>query len=129
VDKMPTRRVEEDYLELTGYRLSSVSLLKMFPIMEEDDGTKFMNIFRSYTVFTDTLVDTAYFQTYEMENEDWWETVAWKLYQTVALWWVVCMSNNVINPFEESEPGKNILVLNPVYVGQLIKEIRNISEM
>jgi len=126
---MPTRRVEEDYLELTGYRLSSVSLLKMFPIMEEDDGTKFMNIFRSYTVFTDTLVDTAYFQTYEMENEDWWETVAWKLYQTVALWWVVCMSNNVINPFEESEPGKNILVLNPVYVGQLIKEIRNISEM
>jgi len=129
VDKMPTRRVEEDYLELTGYRLSSVSLLKMFPIMEEDDGTKFMNIFRSYTVFTDTLVDTAYFQTYEMENEDWWETVAWKLYQTVALWWVVCMSNNVINPFEESEPGKNILVLNPVYVGQLIKEIRNISEL
>ncbi len=126
---MPTRRVEEDYLELTGYRLSSVSLLKMFPIMEEDDGTKFMNIFRSYTVFTDTLVDTAYFQTYEMENEDWWETVAWKLYQTVALWWVVCMSNNVINPFEESEPGKNILVLNPVYVGQLIKEIRNISEL
>jgi hypothetical protein len=126
---MSAKRITEDYLEITGNRLSATSLLKMFPIMEDDDGTKFMNIFRSYTVFTDTLVDTSYFQTYEMENEDWWETVSWKMYDDVVFWWIVCMSNNVVNPFEESDPGKNILVLSPTYVGQLIKEIRNISEL
>ena len=127
---MSSKKISENYSELTGNRLSSTSLLQMFPILQDTvDGTYFLDIFRSYTVFTDTLVDTSYFQTYEMENEDWWETVSWKLYEDVVFWWTVCMANNVVNPFEETDPGKNILVLNNKFVGQLIKEIGNIAEL
>ena len=126
---MASKKLEGTYADITGYSLSNVSLLKMFPIMEDDDGYKFMNIFRSYTMYDSTIQDVLYFDTYEAENDDWWDLIAYKLYQNVGLWWVLCMSNNIVNPFEELEAGKNLKMLYQNFVPQLIKEIDSLSDM
>jgi hypothetical protein len=126
---MASKNITTSFYDLTGTRLSITSFLNMFNIMEDDDKIKFMNIFRSYVVNSDILTDIMFYDVYEVEPDDWWELISYVLYESVNLWWINCLMNNVNNPFEEMEPGAGIKLLKDSYVPQLVREIRDISEL
>jgi len=97
--------------------------------MEDDDKIKFINIFRSYIIDDDILKDVLYYDTYDVESDDWWELVSYVLYESVNLWWVNSLMNGINNPFEELNTGSSIKLLKETYVPQLLREIRSISEL
>jgi hypothetical protein len=39
------------------------------------------------------------------------------------------MTNDVVNPFEELTPGEQVKVINVDLLYQIIKEVKNISEL
>lgn len=124
------RITDQDFEELTGYNLSNVSFLKMFPILQDtEDNEMFIDIFRSYTVTEDALSSSLYFSTYECKNDDWWDSISYQNYETVHLWWMVCLTNEIVNPFEEMEPGKNLKILRNDYTPQLVREIRAMGDL
>lgn len=123
------KKVESTFYEITGRRLNNISHLKLFNILEDVDKTKLLNIWRSFTFNEDVIDNTPYYETYEVENEDWWDNIAYKFYDTPNLWWVIAMMNNIVNPFEELEIGSNIKILREQYLYQLLKEIRSIAEL
>jgi len=125
-----SRVTDQDFEEITGHILSSISFLKMFPILQDtEDNEMFIDIFRSYSVFDDTLSNASYFNTYACKNEDWWDNISAEIYNTPSLWWMVCLVNNIVNPFEEMESGKLIQVLSIDYVPQLVREIRSMGDL
>ena len=123
------KKVDGTFYEITGHRLNNISHLKLFNILEDIDKTKLLNIWRSFTFNDDVIDNTPYYETYEVENEDWWDNIAYKFYNSPNLWWVIAMMNNVVNPFEELEIGSNIKILREQYLYQLLKEIRGIAEL
>lgn len=125
---MISTKVTSDFFTLTNHRISNVSFIRLFNIMEDEDNVKFMNFFRSYTINKDILDDTLYFFTYDVESNDWWDIISFKKYGTPHLWWLVCMMNDVINPFEELEAGDQIKILKESYLYSLLREMKNISE-
>ena len=125
---MAATKVTESFFDLTGIRLSNSSFLSMFNIMKDDDGTLFLNIFRSYEIDPSVFADILYYSTYEVENEDWVELISYKTYGIVDLWWAVCLMNNIRNPFEDFNVGTNLKILKNDYVPQLIKELAAIAE-
>lgn len=123
------KKVDGSYYEITGRRLNSISHLKLFNILRDVDETKLLNVWRSFTFNDEVIYNTPYYETYEVENDDWWDNIAYKFYGTPNLWWVVSMMNNVVNPFEELEIGSNIKILREQYLYQLLKEIRSIADL
>jgi len=120
---------DKDFTKLTGHRLSNVSLLNLFNILEDtQEREKFLNIFRSYSLNEKIKSNTSFYETYEVDNDDWWDNISYKYYETPALWWVIPLMNDINNPFEEkNEPGDNLKILRGVYLYQLLKEIKIVS--
>ena len=125
---MSINNTTDDFFDLTGHTLLNSSFLRMFNILD-DDGIKFLNIFRSYAINDSVKNDIVFYDTYEIDNKDFWENIADKVHDNINLWWVVCLINNVINPFEELEDGKNIKILRNYYISYLMREMRDMADL
>ena len=124
-----TPYTDENFFELTGKYISNYSFLKLFNILlDEDRETKFMNIFRSYILNDDVFTETVFYNTYKVANGEYWDNIAWNLYENPYLWWVVAILNNTVNPFEELEDGQLIKVLRKDYVYSIVKDLERIAE-
>jgi hypothetical protein len=95
-------------------------------MLRENKDDIFWNIWNSY-VLTDEILNSTFFDTYEVDDNDWWENISFKVYGTPYLWWTIALTNNITNPFEEIKPGDLIYLLRPQYIYQMLKEIKNIS--
>lgn len=38
------------------------------------------------------------------------DLLSYEAYGTVSYWWLICLANNITNPFEELTPGKQIKI-------------------
>lgn len=126
---MIPEKIEESFSKITNIRLPSNSYLNMFNILRTSDKEYFLNLFKSYIVDNEVLEKEDFFHFYQAEENDWWENISYKYYGTVNLWWLIAMVNNVNNPFEDMEPGKNIKVLKKSYLYIILRDIRNIAEL
>lgn len=128
---MSTIRSERLYDELTKMELENASLLNLFPVMyDEDNKIYFMNIFRNYKMNTDINQNFLnMYQTLEIEDIDWFENISFDMYENTKLWWIIPLANNIVNPFEEIEPGQRMNVMRKEHVYQLLKEIKNIASL
>jgi len=97
--------------------------------MEEEDGTKFLNIFRTYDINDALFRDVMYYQIYEVQEDDWWELISHSLYKSVGLWWVTPLANKVVNPFEELDKENDIQILVSSIIPILLREMRDIGEL
>ena len=129
---MASTKVAESFFELTGNTLQNTSMLKLFNILlDEDRETQFMNIFKTLRVNKDVKTDIYAFDTYEVEGENqaFWDNISFDLYGTPFLWWIVAIFNDVVNPFEELDPGGNLQVLKSDYLYTIFKDIDTLSEL
>jgi hypothetical protein len=124
-----TVRLEESFTDITGKDLANTSQLKLFNILEDEDGVKLQNVWRSYSLNPDVAEETYFFTGYNMNDDDWWDNISFSAYDTPLLWWILCVVNNIQNPFEEVNPGQETNILRDNYIYQVIKEIEIISEL
>jgi len=123
-------KVNETFYQATGTKLKQTSLLRLFNILlAPDRTTKYLNIFKSLRVNIDQQANYSYFQTYQTDNDPWWDMISSELYGTPYLWWVIALFNDVFNPFEDIEEGQNLKILKPDYVFTLFKDIDEIREL
>jgi hypothetical protein len=127
---MTIQKSDKTFKQLTEHRLNEQSFGRMFNVLVDHDRyTKFMNIFRSYTFNEDTQTDVAFFDTYEVGHEEWWDNISVKFYGTPYLWWVVAGFNDVTNPFEGLEPRTNLKILKASYIYVLLRDLDTIAGM
>lgn len=127
---MAIRKIKRNYRSIAGQRLPLSARLNLFNILRETkDDTYFLNIFRNFTMADKVKNNNVYFNIYLAEEEDWWDNIAYKYYGTERLWWLVCSMNNVVNPFEEIEPGQQIKVLKEGFLFNVYKNITEISRL
>lgn len=124
-----TEFTEKNFEELTGSPKNTYSFLRLFNILlDQDRSTKFMNIFRSYVINDRIFSSVNFYGTYEVSNGEFWDNIAFNLYENQYLWWIVALVNNVTNPFEELEDGQLLLVLREEYIYILTKDLEKVAE-
>lgn len=130
---MASTNVTESFFELTGNTLRNTSMIRLFNILldEEDRETQFVNLFKSFRINQDLMTDIMFFDTYEVEGEGqaWWDNISFDVYGTPFLWWMVALFNDIVNPFEELEPGSNLSILRSEYLYTIFKDMDVISEL
>jgi hypothetical protein len=122
-------KIDETFYEATGRRLSNVSQLKMFNLLMDAEENRFLNVWKSFSINPKAVSDSAYYSLHEVSSEDWWDNIAAYYYGSAYLWWVVCLANNVNNPFEELEEGRMLVILREETLYQLFKELKSLGAL
>ena len=65
------------------------------------DYTKVKNLFKRGKLREDIFQETTFFEQYQIQGDDRPDNVAQKVYGDAALDWLVLLSNNIINIYEE----------------------------
>lgn len=120
----------ESYRNVTNKKLSNTSQIKMFNILRDlQDDELFINIFRSYVLNESVFDNERYYELHEVTSTDWFDSIAHEYYQNHNLWWLVAMTNNIVNPFEGLNEGDFIRVLKPEHIYKILKEIQYIGQL
>jgi hypothetical protein len=103
-------------------------MLRMYNILLDDDGNRFVNIMRTYQTNPELLRQDIY-EIYTVDEDDWWDNISAEAYQTPYLWWVLPIVNNISNPFESLEPGSQIKILRYEYVPKIFDDLAVIEDL
>lgn len=126
---MTIKKLNKTFVEITNKRLINNSQLQLYNILEDDNTKeKFWNIFKAYYI-KEGVDSSIIYELYTVNNDDWWENIAFEYYRDVTVWWTIPLINNIVNPFEFPEPGEQIYILKPSYLNQLLDEVYTIGEL
>ena len=127
---MAFKEINRKFVKITGTRLSINSRLNLFNILQESsDNVYLLNIFRAFTISDEYKENNIYFELYEAEENDWWDNISYKYYESSHLWWLVCEMNDIYNPFEQLEEGQLIKVLREDYLYNVFKNLQDIAKL
>jgi polysaccharide pyruvyl transferase WcaK-like protein len=122
---MAIKNIDKSYIELKGNRLSDSSMIKMFNILQDEDDEYFMNMFKTFIVDPTVLNEGTNLQDATVVDP-WWENVAFTSYKDVDLWWLLCVTNDVINPYEELSEGDKISILKQQFIPYVHRDMERI---
>lgn len=121
-------KVDDSFEDLTGHKINSLSYIRLFNILKDNEvKMNFLNIFRTYVVDKNNLNKIMAYKTYEVSHDDWWENISYKMYNTVNLWWLNPMMNEVQNPFEDIEPGDNIINMKENFIRVVMGDLERLG--
>lgn len=101
--------------------LNEFSFENIFKVYK-DDGFYAYNIIKSVKI--PSVLDDTTFDNIRLSGELPWTVISQKLYGTIRLWWLLCVTNKILNPVIVPEAGTIIKVIKPTYVRAVIDEIK-----
>ena len=117
----------EDRYNVSG--LSDYSRLQMFNIIKNDEYDYYFNIFKNYTMPDSLKNNDDLYDIYIVDNNDWWDNIAAYWYDNTELWWLICFTNDIVNPFEEIYPGKTIKIFRKDSYDLVVDELKRIYNL
>lgn len=113
------------YSDITAKNIdiSKENLENFFNIYENIDGLYFFNMLK--TVYIPEDLDPDVYIIYTIKPQDTWYLISYINYSTIKLWWLVCCTNNIINPLTLPVEGVNIKIIKPEYVSNIISKLTN----
>jgi hypothetical protein len=95
----------------------------LFNVYETKDGYYYYNITRKVNIPED--ISISYYAPYIVEYGDTWTGLAYKFYNDVKLWWIICVANQVMNPCTMPTPGYVLNILRKEVVQDILSVIRD----
>ena len=80
------------------------------------------NILRKVSL-PDGVLDETYFTYINVQTSTPWTLVSNEAYNTIKLWWLICIVNNVWNPVYNAQPGVPIRILKTQYIQDILNTI------
>ena len=127
---MAIKKSNKEFISVAGQRLSVSSRLNIFNILlDTKDNVYFLNIFKSFIMDNKVKENNIFFDIYLAEEDEWWDNISYKYYQSERLWWLICLMNDIVNPFEELEAGQQIKILKEGYLYNVFKNLQEIASL
>lgn len=127
---MAIERLDKQFRELTGKRLNNTSSLNLYNILrDKDEDIDFMNIFRSYVVSDSNFDDRRLYNQHQVTETDWLDNISYRYYDTPALWWLIALTNNIVNPFEDPKAGDSLKILKFEYIYRILREVDAVGDL
>lgn len=96
---------------------------------------KFENLFRVYNIDNyyvyninnslkfDKDIDSNYYYEWTVNRPLPWTIISYIHYDTINLWWLICIFNEIQNPIRFVETGTVLKIFKPAYVRRIIDQI------
>ena len=90
----------------------------------EDNGYYFYNITRTVRFDASELDDEYYFK-YVVDRQLSWPALSFRYYNTIDLWWLICVINGIDNPVEFTKPGRELKLIKKSHVNTVVSAIKS----
>lgn len=87
-----------------------------------DKNFYFYNIIKNINVPSD--INNEIFTLITLQENTPLPTLSYQLYGTTYLWWLICVLNNIQNPFDPNNSGKKLKVLKRQYLKTVLNSIK-----
>lgn len=127
---MSIKKATKKYRDITKQRLSTASRLNIYNIFRiTETNQNFLNHFRYFEIVDSIKNNNAYWDIYVTEENDWWDNISFKFYETSYYWYLLCELNDIINPYEEIQAGQQVKVLRQAFMYEIFKDMSDIAEL
>ena len=103
------------------YKITNAHFENLFDVYEEEDEKYFYNLLKTVNMPKD--LDPIYYDNYVVKYGDMWPTISYAFYGNVVLWWLICATNQVMNPTVAPEVGAVIKIIKPSYVPEILNKL------
>lgn len=108
----------DDLPNLEIYRYENI-----FKVYTSSDNEYYIyNILKTVKVPLD--LNNQFFDLVTLQSNTPWTTLSYQIYGTTYLWWLLCIFNNIQNPFDAQNNGKQLKVLKKQYVKGVLDIIK-----
>lgn len=101
--------------------LHQFDLANIFDVYTDEDGLEFYNLFQSINIEGD--IDPTLYSEHLWSGTDNFYHLSYQYYNTTRLWWVILIANNIINPFDDIQPGTKLKILKQPVVSQILASL------
>jgi hypothetical protein len=88
----------------------------------QDNDYYFYNLADSINI--EQITNPEYFYLYRVIGTKAWTHISYDVYNTINLWWLICLINGIDNPVQLPENGKLIKVLKNDYLKTVLTELK-----
>lgn len=106
--------------------LNDFAYENIFSVYKEDDHFGY-NILK--TVKLPDELDPDTFTYVRIVGKTSWTALSFAEYRTIRLWWLICITNGILNPVILPEPGTVIKIIGPTFVRGVIDQMKNQSNL
>ena len=93
--------------------------------LAKSDKFFFYNIIKKISIPEDLQSD-IYFE-YRVNSNMPWTTLSNEIYGTQDLWWLICLTNRILNPIDSRELGSVYKIIKPDYINVILQEIKKLT--
>ena len=108
----------EDLPSLELYRYENI--FKVYETL--DKNAYYYNIVKNIKIPND--INNQVFNTITLPKNIAFTTLSYQIYGTTYLWWLICILNDIQNPFDTNNAGKVIKVLKKEYLKTVLNNIK-----
>lgn len=116
IDLNKTRNNVVDLDNLEKYRYENIFKIG------KNNNYFFYNILKTIQIPDNLNVDIFYYKTINTRRP--LTSISYDIYGTQDLWWLIILTNKIINPVDIITPGTNLKIIKPEYVNEIIAAIR-----
>lgn len=95
----------------------------IFKVYKTTDNYYFYNIIKNIQVPKD--LSNQIFDVILLNENIPFTTLSFNLYGTTYLWWLICIINDIQNPFDINNTGKSLKVLKKEYLKVVLNTIKS----
>lgn len=121
---MKTELYLKAYQLTTNAILSETAYENIFNVYLDGDFSAY-NILKTVSIPEDLDTDIFYY-TRTIGSLPWTQ-VSFDHYGTINLWWLICVTNKVMNPVVLPEPGLVLKIIKKQYIPDILDDIKALS--
>jgi hypothetical protein len=102
--------------------ISTFSFENFFNVYQDNKTDLiYYNILKNINIIPSNVTEIE--DEYIVQTNDTWVYISYKYYNTMDLWWLVCVYNQIQNPTILPEVGEKLKLLKSNYVYSIISEL------
>ena len=107
-----------DLVNITNFNIESY-----LSVFENKDGSNVLNLMKAVKIPQD--INPVFYAVYTPTKNESFQTISYKHYGTIKLWWFVCATNYIFNSTEGAKEHIPLKIIKPEYVQTILNELAN----
>jgi hypothetical protein len=104
-------------------KLAAEKYENIFKVYLDEGNRYFYNLLEAINLPAN--LPDGFFREYTVEPNDTLPFISYKIYSTIDLWWIICISNNIDNPIKKIPTGTKLKIPVPNLAQIIIETINN----
>lgn len=101
--------------------ISSSNIETKIPIEEDKNGMLYFNLMTRVSIPYN--MNPLFYTIYNPTKNESFQTISYKFYGTIKLWWLICETNRLYNITNGADENVPLKIIKKEYIYQILKEL------